>query len=98
MEPQKQVIRELVGWLLDWVEKAETDLLAYQVAFDLLKGTGEFPQLNALLAEARKNPPPSLSKRHSEMRSAMNTVLSATEINQALAQFLREWKPRGPAQ
>lgn len=98
MEIDKKQLREFVLWLLEAMEKTENDLVAHGLVFELLKATGQYPKLDAMLEMARKNPSPAMLTRQKKLRETIEQLL--TEENQAevLLRFLQKWKPQGPIQ
>ncbi len=96
MEIDKEKLRDFVLWLWGIVEKLETDLLAHEVAFVILKASGQTPQLDELLEHARKNPSPELAKRQQETRETVERLLGEQNPGDALMRFLQTWKPKGP--
>jgi hypothetical protein len=97
MEIDKKHYRELLLWVFDMVAKLEKEVTAHQVAFYLLKQSGHFPELDKILEECRKNPPPKLIQRHKEINETIERLLGEEKPEEDLMKFLREWKPKGPS-
>jgi hypothetical protein len=98
MEIDRDKLREFLMWLWELTEKAQAELLAHEVTFVMLKGSGHFPQLDEWLKLARENPPPELAQRHKEAREAIEQFLAEPNAAGALKTFLQNWKPKGPIQ
>jgi len=97
MEMAKKQLLDMMLWTFGIVAKLETELLAHQVAFLIVKTSGGCPELEQVLDHARKNPTPRLAMRQNERRDAIRRILEEDTPDQALMKFLRDWKPTGPA-
>jgi hypothetical protein len=97
MEIDKDELLDMMLWTFGELGKLEAELIAYKVVFLLLKSSGQFPELEALLETTRLNPPPKLAVRHEEIRATIRRILDEGNADQALMKFLRNWKPKGPA-
>lgn len=98
MEIDRAKLREFILWLWSVVEKHERDLLAYKVVFSLLTVTQSTQSLDDLLKQAKENPSPALALQHKQVRETLDKLLNQSDVEAALAKFLREWKPSGPIQ
>jgi hypothetical protein len=98
MEIDKSQLRTLLLWFWGIIEKTESDVLAYEVTFALLKSSASFPEIDTLLATARSNPSPELQKRHRETRATIERLLAEQNPGDALMKYLQNWKPKGPIQ
>ena len=96
MEISEKELREFVLWLIDLLYQARGQLVAYQVAHSLLSAAGLGQELDQVLAQARANPSPALLADHQKARDTIAELLNAGRLDQAL-EFLRNWKPKGPA-
>ena len=96
MEIGRDKLRDLLLWFWGIVEKTETDLLAHEVVFFMLKASGQVPNLDQLLKQARENPSPELAKRQKEARETIERLLAEQNPGDALKTFLLNWKPKGP--
>jgi hypothetical protein len=97
MEIDKDELLDMMLWTFGELGKLEAELIAYKVVFLLLKSSGQFQELEALLETTRLNPPPKLAARHEEIRATIRRILDEGNADQALMKFLRNWKPKGPA-
>lgn len=96
MEIDRDKFRELLLWVFSGLERAEKELLAHQATFVLLKASGEFGDLDQVLQKAREQATRGVEKKHEEIRELIHKLLDPANKDQALEQFLREWKPKGP--
>jgi hypothetical protein len=97
MEIDKKKLRDLLLWFWGQTEKAQTDLIAHQVAITLLKAAGEAQGFDQFLEQTRKHPAPRLLAMHQEARDTIEALLHEEKTDELL-NFLRKWKPRGPIQ
>jgi hypothetical protein len=96
MEIERDKLRDFIVWLWGILEKCQADLLAHEVTFVMLKASGQLPELDKLLKQARDNPSPELAKRHKEARETLERLLAEQNPGDALKTFLLNWKPKGP--
>ena len=97
MEIDPQLLEEFTLWLLDLYYRARSELVAYQVACDLLRRAGLNEVVDRALAESRNNPSPALRADHQKARDTIARILQSEKADE-LAKFLRDWKAKGPLQ
>jgi hypothetical protein len=97
MEIDKKEYKELLLWLWGMVERARTELIAWQVAVIFMNAAGDGHTFDQFLEQARQHPSPRLLADHQEVRDTIESLL-AEEKSADLLNFLRKWKPRGPVQ
>jgi hypothetical protein len=97
MEDEVHKLREILSGLFEGLQRTEHELLACQTTLLLLKFSGEFPEIDQFLKKARETSYPALEKRHAEIRASIQKAINAAQLEQVLQQFLRDWKPTGPA-
>ena len=96
MQIDKDGLRDFLLWVFDHYAKAEAELNAYQAVFLMLKATGAFPELDRLLEKACENPSLKLQQIHRERRETILKFFEDADLDEALRNFMKNWKPTGP--
>jgi hypothetical protein len=101
MEIKPENFRALVRLTFESFKKLETELLKYRMVFYSMGAVMDIQDMmNQLLEQAAKNP--GLEKQMREkydvpLENFLKSIDEATQ-DQALEQWLRDWKPSGPIQ
>jgi hypothetical protein len=93
---------QLREWLLlyfDRMSEMELEMFAYRMTVELLKtiDPDSAQQIDALTAKAREHEETKgIVQRYERHREEVNQLFEKGSLDQALAQYLREWKAKGP--
>jgi hypothetical protein len=97
MEIDPEELKKTVAQWLDALRRIEAELLAYVLV--VAEFAKEDPKFVAkVLGTARKSPKivEVLDQKYDPIRREMIEHIERGSLNQALAQYLRDWKPENP--
>ena len=102
MEIDKDRLSEWLIWIFGEVESIERELLAHRGVLGMLKASGALSDLSQsdldrALETARQGAAVVLEKKYADIREVIPRVLDRADVDHALGEWLRKWKPEGPA-